>query len=99
MAKAKISEEYEFIDNSAVFQYDLKNLPQVVRDDLDKKRKYLKTVPDRTEPFEVIELKGKYKGKYRIRLTRNYRYVFSINVDSHKIYSYRVRPRSQSYRE
>ena len=99
MANAKINEEYEFVDNSTVFQYDLENLPPVVRQDLDKKRKYLKADPCRKEPFEVRDLKGKYKGKYRIRLIRNYRYVFSISVDSHKIYSYWVRPRSQSYRE
>lgn len=99
MANTEISEEYEFVDNYQGFQCDLENLPQIVKQDLKEKRKFLRKNPFRKEPFKVIELRGKYKGKHRISLIRNYRYVFVVNTNSHKIYSYEVRPRSESYKQ
>jgi mRNA-degrading endonuclease RelE of RelBE toxin-antitoxin system len=91
--------DYEFVDSYQGFQNDLQKLPQVVKTELKEKTELLKMNPFMKQPFRVNELRGRYKGKHEIHLIRNYRYVFSVNVHSHKIYSYEVRPRSQSYKQ
>jgi hypothetical protein len=86
-----------FDDSYPGFQQDFEFAPKTVKQQLEEKRALLRKDPFRKEPFEVIELRGKFKGKFRIRLVRNYRYVFHVNIQSHKIYSDLLRPRSKSY--
>jgi mRNA-degrading endonuclease RelE of RelBE toxin-antitoxin system len=87
--------DYECNDSFHLFQKDLESLPPRIRKDFIKKKKLLRKNPSGPN---VRELFGGYEGKFRIILEGNYRYVFAVNVNSLKIYSYEVKPRSQSYK-
>jgi mRNA-degrading endonuclease RelE of RelBE toxin-antitoxin system len=89
--------DYGFDDSYPGFQRDLGSAPKIVKKQLEEKRSLLRKDPFRKEPFEVVELRARYKGKRKINLMGNYRYVFWVNIQSHKICSYELRPRSKSY--
>ena len=89
--------DYRFDDSYLGFQQDFASAPRIVKEELEAKKLHLRKDPFGKEPFEVVELRGRFKGKLRIRLVCNYRYVFHVNIQSHKIYSDLLKPRSTSY--
>ena len=69
-------------------------MPQYVKQDLEKQLEFLKKDPyGGTEP-----LRGRYKGCRRKVLIGNYRFVFSVNINSHKIIPIEAKHRGVSYR-
>ena len=86
---------YIIIDNGKLYQEDVKQLPQLVKEDLEEQLKILKRDPyDGTEP-----LRGRYKEYRKKRLVANHRLVSRVNINSHKIILAEVKHRGASYRQ
>jgi mRNA-degrading endonuclease RelE of RelBE toxin-antitoxin system len=84
---------YVIVDGGRRYQYDVEHLPQYVNQDLEKQLEILKKDPySGTEP-----LRGRYRGLRKKNLVGNYRFVFRVNINSHRIVPVEAKHRGPSY--
>jgi mRNA-degrading endonuclease RelE of RelBE toxin-antitoxin system len=95
-----IGNDFEVDDTSPEYRKSLKNfpLPSHVKEDLQYKIEVLKKDPKSV----AEELKGKYKGKYKIYIgkeRRTHRLQCIINWNTRKIKLLNIKPRNFAYSE
>jgi mRNA-degrading endonuclease RelE of RelBE toxin-antitoxin system len=90
----EFNDNYRIDDSDIGYQRDLGFAPPIVKQDLEHKKVRL-----RRDPFSlrIVRLRGRYNRLSKINLAENYRYVFYIDLNSHRIYSYELKHRSQAY--
>jgi mRNA-degrading endonuclease RelE of RelBE toxin-antitoxin system len=91
---AEIEEDnYIIVDGGPIYQKDVERLPQYVKQDLENQLVILKR-----DPFDGTEqLRGRYRGCHKKLLVGNYRFVFRVNINSHKIVPIEAKHRGPSY--
>jgi mRNA-degrading endonuclease RelE of RelBE toxin-antitoxin system len=86
-------DDYTIVDGGPKYRKDVERLPQHVKQDLIDQLQILKR-----NPFEGTEqLRGRYARYRKKRLVGNYRFVFLVNIGSHKIVPAEVKHRGASY--
>jgi mRNA-degrading endonuclease RelE of RelBE toxin-antitoxin system len=85
---------YEIIDTSPDYQNDLLNLPNDVSEELQI---ILKNLEDDPFPSRAKQLRPPLQEMYSIRID-DYRLLYRVNLNSHRIYLISIEPRATAYR-